>query len=100
MARKIKFDLQGIREIADRYKEYGEEMGQIADKLQETMNTLVSKDWKGKASMALKKAVGDDWCKTVIRYVELMRNLQRVLHQVTATYEEILREARALDIDL
>ncbi len=101
MARKfnyVSFDIPELSRGAARYRQYSEELDSIKKALDDTMNELVNTYWVGTASVKFKHVIGDEWLDTTKRYCDLLYDLTIIMDDVVKTYEDLLEQARQLQI--
>ena len=95
----LKFDANGIRRSAAKFNDYSEQMHTLQTQLKKSLENLQSRDWQGKASDKLVEILGTNWSATVDRYCDLMKVLTAIMNDASATYDQLLEEAKCLKLD-
>lgn len=96
----LKFSTGEIGAAARKFEDYKKQMNEIQKELTETMNTLKTTDWRGKAADELYKVVGDQWSKDVQRYCDLLEKLTEIMSSVVTEYDALESHAKRVKLSV
>lgn len=96
MASKLRYDTAAIRSAAGAYAAQADAMEGIKKKLNESIDELVTQNWRSAAGRAFEETYSADWSQNVDKYIAVLNEFAKMLRKVAEEYDAVTRVAERI----
>ena len=95
----LRYDTEDIKATAQLFENTGKDMLDLKSKLSSQIAALKDTYWVSSGGEAFQEAYEDNWGDNIVKYVDVLNEMARLLKDAAGEYERLESRARALKID-